>query len=48
MRLWKRREKDGIEEGCELTIGGTYFFLVAVLPRTTTALTPVLQLGAQH
>lgn len=48
MRLWKRKEKDGIEEGCEWTIGDIYFFLVAVLSRTTTTLTAVLHLDGQH
>lgn len=31
-----------------MIIGAIYFFLVAALPRTTTALPPLLQLGAQH
>lgn len=44
----KRGEKDGTEEGCELTIGGIHLFLVAALPGTTTALTPALQSGAQR
>lgn len=46
--VMKRGEKDGTEEGCELTIGGIHLFLVAALPGTTTALTPALQSGAQR